>query len=250
MLWNLIDGEYHYFIKSKNHGLLELTNTKNALDVYQEQYKTTLEDVTESLSDVSQVLMTLPSLARFIDDYNSKISSKYVPASAKLNADFLMGVFGGITNSPFVGNPKNVHSPVFGAEIEMLVGTHKKHSGYFQIRHVMETDAFKYQTSELSLGYRYRFVQTSRLSLYADVKFATLNFSKATIHTDDKEWIPSASLNNTAFDLPLLIGLGADVRLTQSLYANLSYSQIFAVFFKNQGNFPSDITFGLKFKVN
>ncbi|HUH27319.1 outer membrane beta-barrel protein [Gelidibacter sp.] len=251
LLWNIIDDHYRYFIKTQDNQLSELINTKNADNIYQEQYKSTLKDLTNNTMDVSKVKLKLPSLARFVDQYNRAVDPDYVSMNSKFKPDFHLGVFGGITNSPFVRNPQNEKSAVFGAEIEMLGGANNRHSGYLQLRHMAETDAFKYKTTELSLGYRYRFVQTSRFSLYGDAKFATLNFTKATItFTDDKDITKTEYLDETAFDLPLIIGLGADLKLSNSIYANLSYNQIFAVFFKNQGNFSSDITLGLKFKVN
>lgn len=250
LLWNIIDNQYRYFIKTQDHQLMELTNTKNADNAYQEQYKSTLKDLTNNTIDISNVKLSIPSLARFIDRYNSSVDPDYVSMNANFNPEIRLGVFGGITNSPFVGNPQNVKSAVFGAEIEMLVSANKRHSGYLQLRHVAEKDDFKYKTTELSLGYRYRFVQTSRFSVYGDAKFATLNFTKATITGVDDDIISSEHVNETAFDIPLIIGLGADVKLSNSIYANLSYNQIFAIFFKNQGNFSSDITLGLKFNVN
>lgn len=251
LLWNIIDQQYRYFIKTDDHQLVELINTKNANNIYQEQYKASLKDLTKNTLDVSKVKLNLPSLARFIDRYNSAVNPNYVAMHSNFDPDIRLGVFGGITNSPFVGNPQNEKSTVIGAEIEILGGVSKKHSGYLQLRHVAEKDEFKYTTTELSLGYRYRFLQTSRFSLYGDAKFATLNFTKASItYTDDSSNTQIETIDETAFDLPLIIGLGTDVKLSNIIYANLSYNQVFAVFFKNQGNFPTDITLGLKFKVH
>lgn len=251
LLWNIINNEYRYFVKSQDHPLTELINTKNADHQYQEEYKSTLQDLTNHTIDVSNVQMSLPSLARFIDDYNRSVNPDYVAMHSKFHPELRMGVFGGITNSPFVSNPENEKTAVFGAEIEILDGKKKRHSGYLQLRHVTETDVFQYKTTELSLGYRYRFVQASKFSVYGDAKFASLNFSKATInYTDSNALIQTDHIDETAFDLPLIIGVGADLRLSPHLYANLSYNQIFAVFFKNKGNFSTDITLGLKFKVN
>lgn len=251
LLWTIIDDEYRYFIKTQDHQLVELINTKSADHVYQEEYKSTLKELTDNSIDVSKVKLSLPSLARFIDRYNSFVNPDYVSMHSNFNPDIRLGVFGGITNSPFVRNPQNVISTVVGAEVEMLGGTDNRHSGYLQLRHVAEQDKFKYQTTELSLGYRYRFFQKPRFSLYGDAKFATLNFTKATVtYIDDNNVTNTEHIDETAFDLPLIIGLGADVKLSHTIYANLSYNQIFAIFFKNQGNFSSDITLGLKFKVN
>lgn len=251
LLWNNIDNQYRYFIRTEDKQLLELVNTKNADNTYNQQYKATLKEVTNNTLDVSKVNLDLRDLAHFIDQYNAYVSPDYAALRSKLKAELRLGVFGGITNSPFVGNPENVKSTVIGGEIEMLTGANKKHSGYLQLRHVAEKDAFKYQTTELSLGYRYRAIKTSAFSVYGDVKFATLNFTKATVtFEDDASNTITDQINETAFDVPLIIGVGVDIKLSNVIYANVSYNQLFAVFFKNQGNFSSDITLGLKFKLN
>ncbi|MBA6153152.1 outer membrane beta-barrel protein [Gelidibacter maritimus] len=251
LLWNIIDEEYRYFIKTQDDQLVELINTKNANGVYQEQYKSALKDITNNTLDVSKLKLRLPSLARFIERYNTAVNPDYISMHASFHPEIRLGIFGGITNSPFVENPQNVKSAVFGAEVEMLVTANRRHSGYLQLRQVAEKDEFKYQTTELSLGYRYRFIENSRFSVYGDAKFATLNFTKATvIYIDENDTINTEHIDETAFDIPLIIGLGADVKLSNTIYANLGYNQIFAIFFKNQGNFSSDITLGLKFKIN
>lgn len=251
LLWKVIDHQYRYFIQTENQELIELVNTKNTTQHYQEEYKLTLRKVTNNKVDVSDVEMTLPSLARFIDRYNTLANPEYIPLHSKGYAQLNLGIFGGITNSPFVGNPENIKSIVIGGELELLTGASKRHSGYLQLRHVAETKEFEYKTTEISLGYRYRFVKTSALSLYGDVKFATLNFSKATLIDEDStdNNIPER-VEDTAFDAPLIFGLGADWNISQRMAINLSYNQLFALFLKNQGNFSTDFTAGLKFKLN
>lgn len=251
LLWNSIDNQYRYFIKTENNQLLELANTKNADNTYNEEYKATLKELTDNTLDTSKINFNLRDLVYFIDQYNASVSSDYIATRSKFDAEFRLGAFGGITNSPFVGNPENINTPVFGGEIEMLAGADKRHSGYLQLRHVSEKDAFKYKTTELSLGYRYRGINTSVISVYGDAKFATLNFTKATITFEDETHNSNTEhISETAFDVPLIIGIGADIKLSSVIYANISYNQLFAIFMKNQGNFSSDITLGLKFKLN
>lgn len=251
LLWNTVSGQYRYFVRTDDNQLVELKNTKNADNHYQKEYLETLKNLTNNTLGVYDVDMTLPSLARFIDRYNATKDPDYLSSSQKGYAEFRIGVFGGITNSPFVGNPENETSTVIGGEVELLTGSNQRHSGYVQLRHVAEKKDFKYKTTELSLGYRYRFIKTSAVSVYGDAKFATLNFSKFT-HTyeDNNLEIVTEEVNDTAFDVPIIVGVGADWKISNSIYANFSYNQLFAVFFKNQGNFSTDITVGLKFKLN
>ena len=69
-------------------------------------------------------------------------------------------------------------------------------------------------------------------------------------YEDNNLEIVTEEVNDTAFDVPIIVGVGADWKISNSIYANFSYNQLFAVFFKNQGNFSTDITVGLKFKLN
>ena len=48
LLWNIIDGQYRYFVRTENGSIQELVNTKNPdTKKYQEQYKTTLNQLTK-----------------------------------------------------------------------------------------------------------------------------------------------------------------------------------------------------------
>ena len=175
LLWNIIDNEYRYFIRTSNNTITELVNTKDENDDYKQEYKTTLESATSGLS-AKKVNLTLPSLITYLETYNKTQDTTFESTHEKSKAQLHLSVFGGITNSPFVDNPENVKTPVFGAELEVSEDRESpRHSGFFQIRHVLEDkDKFPYSTTELSLGYRFRFVRTKGFSLFADVKGGTV----------------------------------------------------------------------------
>jgi hypothetical protein len=158
-----------------------------------------------------------------------------------------LGVFGGITNSPFINNPNNTKSPQFGAELELLDGNRiKRHALFMQLRHVFETDDFKYSTTELALGYRFRVINARSFSLYGQSKFATLNFLKNTVPGAND--VP-VDINETVVDIPLTFGIGADIRLTDSSYLTINYNELFAALVENNGNFSTNITLGYKFNL-
>ena len=252
LLWNIIDNEYRYFIRTSNNTITELVNTKDDNDSYQEEYKTTLTNATSGGGmSADKVNLTLPSLITYLEAYNKTQDTNFTSSHSKSKAQLRLLVFGGLTNSPFVTNPDNVKTPVFGTELEASEGKESpRHSGFLQLRHVLENkDEFPYSTTELSLGYRFRFVKSKAVNLFADVKVATLNFSKATVERPINEVNVLVEESDTAFDIPFIFGIGADFRISDNSFITLSYNQLFAAFLDNQGNFSTDFTLGYKFNL-
>lgn len=245
LLWNIIDGRYRYFVRTTDNSITELVNTRDENRNYQEEYKTTLQNLT-GITPV-KVNFTLVDLKAFIDDYNISQNPSYESSVYNAKLQLMLGVFGGITNSPFIGNPNNTKSPQFGAELELLDGNHiKRHALFMQLRHVFETDEFKYSTTELTLGYRFRVINARSFSLYGQSKFATLNFLKNTVPGAND--VP-VDINETVVDIPLTFGIGADIRLTDSSYFTINYNELFAVLVENNGNFSTNLTVGYKFNL-
>jgi hypothetical protein len=250
LLWNIIDNEYRYFIRTSDNSITELVNTQDDSDNFQEQYKSTLENATSGIS-AKKVNLTLPSLTTYIETYNKSQDSNFESTHSKSKAQLRLMVFGGVTNSPFVKNPDNVKTPVFGAELEVAEGKESpRHSGFFQIRHVLEDkDKLPYSTTELSLGYRFRFVKSKRFNLFADVRGATLNFSKSTVPIAENGVVTFQEVSDAAFDIPFIFGVGADIRVSECSFITIGYNQLFAAFLDNQGNFSTDVTLGYKLKL-
>lgn len=250
LLWNIIDNQYRYFIRTSDNSITELVNTTDDNDNYQEQYKATLENATSGMS-ASKVNLTLPSLITYIESYNKSQDATFESTHSKSKAQLRLSVFGGITNSPFVTNPDNVKTPVFGVELEVAEGKESpRHSGFLQIRHVLEDkDKLPYSTTELSLGYRFRFIKSRGFNLFADVKGATLNFSKSTGPIAENGVVTVKEVSDTAFDIPFIFGVGADIRVSECSFITLGYNQLFAAFLDNQGNFSTDVTLGYKLRL-
>jgi len=194
--------------------------------------------------------LTLFSLKEFIDTYNTSADSSYQSTAVRNKLQFRIGVFGGLTNSPFINNPDNLTTPLFGGELEVLdVDQISRHAVFLQAKHVLEQDELQYSTTELALGYRFRFINKASFSLYGNVKFATLNFSKATVLINNDDVITTEEFNQTAFDIPFIFGVGADIRVTENSFITLAYNELFALFLDNQGNFSQDFAIGYKFNL-
>lgn len=252
LLWNVINNEYRYFLRTSDNSITELVNTKDDNKKYQEEYKSVLSDATASSGmSADKVNLTLQGLRDFIDDYNKLKDTAYVSTNVRSKAQLRLAIFGGITNSPFVRNPNNIKTPVFGAELEVSEGKESpRHSGFFQIRHVLEDeDEFPYTTTELSLGYRFRFIRSRGFNLFADVKAATVNISKSTVPIAQDGVVSLQEISDTAFDVPFVFGLGADIRVSKSSFITIGYNQLFAAFIDNEGNFSTDITLGYRMQL-
>ncbi|PWK19006.1 hypothetical protein [Xanthomarina spongicola] len=254
LLWNIIDGQYRYFVRTENGSIQELVNTKNPdTKKYQEQYKTTLNQLTKDYGlSAEKVNLTLASLKDYINMYNSTsdLNYSYEPR-AKLKSR--LGVFGGVTNQPFVNNPNNTSVPFFGAEFEIYGDSRfKRHAGYFNLRTALEADDFKYASTELGLGYRFRFINKSNFSIYGNLTFVTYTFYNQTTTYEDST-NPGSYItedqSGSNLEAPFIFGLGSDIKITKNGYLTLAYNNLFALFIENQGNFPIDFALGFKFNL-
>lgn len=246
LLWNIIDGQYRYFIRTEDGTFTELKNSKNDHKTYQEEYKSALHLLTDGLP-TDKVKLTLYSLKNYIDTYNASKDSNYIPTTTKSNVAFRLGFSGGITNHPFVGNPDNIKTPMIGAELELFeANALPRHSGFLQARHTFDADDFNYSTNEIALGYRYRIINKSTFSIYSQVKLATLNITGFTFENENGEDI---SDNETSFDVPFIFGLGSDIKVGENSFITIIYGELFALFLNNRGNFSTDIAVGYKFNL-
>lgn len=249
LLWNIIDGNYRYFAKTNTNTIVELKNSK-VDGKYQFEYRDLLTELTDNSMSTKRLKLTLFDLSEFFDAYNSSVDTAYESTVSRNKLLFRLGVFGGITNSPFVTNPDNLTTPLFGGEFEVLdVNQISRHAAFFQIKHVLEQDELQYSTTELALGYRFRAINKAKFSLYGNVKFATVNFSNAVVTTNNNGNITTEEFNETAFDVPFIFGIGADIRVTENSFITLAYNELFAILLDNQGNFSQDFTIGYKINL-
>ena len=246
LLWNIIDGKYRYFVRTENGDITELKNTKQPKGTYLQEYKTTLSSLTNGMS-TENLKLTTYALRDFIDKYNTSADPSYVSTITKSKVGFRLGFFGGITNHPFVDNPNNIKVPLIGAELELYeANVMSKHSGFLQAKHTFNTDDLDFNTTEFSLGYRYRIINKSCFSIYGQVKLATVNFASSTFTDGNNMEMP---INETAFDAPFIFGIGSDIKVGKNSFITIVYSELFAVFLDNQGNFSTDIALGYKFTL-
>ncbi len=247
LLWNIVDKQFRYFVKTADGNVSELLNTKDSSNNYQEQYKIQLKELTKGANvNTNDLKFTLNDLTQFFKHYNSAIGhSAYLDEKPILK--FRLGFYGGITNHPFVNNMNNTKVPFFGTELEVFSSNeNSNHAGFFSIEHALDNDDFKYTSTQLALGYRYRFINKSSFNIYGNALLATYNFSKRTILLTSTT---NEVVKNSTFKIPFAFGLGADIKISDGSFITLSYNELIALFVDNNGNFPIDFAVGYKFNL-
>jgi len=140
----------------------------------------------------------------------------------------------------------------FGAEFEFVSDKKTpRHAGFASVRYTTDKDEFQYSSNQIALGYRFRFLQSENINVYAQTKFATYTISESTttyVDSDDPGVLISSKDSGSAFDAPFIFGLGADIKLGNG-YVTLVYDSLFAAFVDNQDNFPVDFAIGYKFNL-
>lgn len=248
LLWNSIDQRYRYFIK-KGTQIQELENTKGAKGKFQEEYKALLATLTGM--DTSKIKLTLPSLKKFITQYNVSVDNTADNTVSEASTHLRLLGYGGITNHPYVDNPNNTQLPQFGIEAEVFgISNTPRHALYLGVSHALKSDDFEYSNTQLYLGYRFRFVNANRFNLYANATVATYNFSRVTntyILEDNSVLVDTVSENN--FDAPFSFGIGGDLKICDNSYITIMYNELVALFLDNEGNFSTNFVIGYKFTL-
>lgn len=252
LLWNVIDGNYRYFVE-KDGEIEELTNTKNNSGSFQEEYLITLKELTgNSEVNSKSVKLILPSLRDFVNQYNASADPNYVITQYKIELKSRLGLFAGVTNNPFIENPDNLTTPLFGAELELYDDNiAKRHATFLQLTHILENDELKYSTTEIALGYRFRFIYSEKFNMHANLKLVTLSFSNSTVTYVDEDTMEEFTEDKsaTSFDAPVIFGIGADLKISDNSFITFYYNELFALSLDNQGNFSTNIALGYKFKL-
>lgn len=249
LLWNIINNQYRYFVRTTSGEIIELKNTKGENNKFQEEYKQIIKELTENKLETNKLNLTLVDLRKILNTYNKSIDSNYAQQNVKKKLQTRMAIFGGITNHPFVNNPENIKTALVGGEFEIFEATAMpRHSGYIQLRNTFESDDFKFKTTEISLGYRFRFIKTEPVNIFGNFTFATLSFTASDL-PDEINPLINVNEKSTSFDVPLMFGLGADIKIADGHFITLGYNELFALLIDNQGNFPIDFTVGYRFDL-
>lgn len=251
LFWTMQENEYRYFVR-KGDKMLELKNTSLQGEP-QEEYKNQLQDLAKGVEiSTEHVDFVLYDLRFFVNRFNAKVHKDYEFNTSTPNFQKRIGFFVGLSNNKYTHNPQNILVPIIGLEFEiydpnLLPG----HSVFFQFRQSFEQDEYKYVSSQLSLNYRFKFLNFRNFNFHLDAELATFLYSQ------NQEAITGANGNiigyrkddGFTFTSPLSFGIGTDIRITAESFITFSYNDIVSIVLDGNGAFPLDFTLGYKYNL-
>lgn len=250
LLWNVIDGEYRYFSKKGNE-IVELKNTRTG-DGYQEEYKETLRLQTgDANMDTSRLKLTLPGLRKFFIAYNKAVDPNFVDPTENFDLEVRLGLLGGVSNAIFNDNPDNTLLPVGAIDLELIEQAKlRRHSLVVRFKQLFKSSDFEFRSSQVSMNYRFKFVQSSSVDIYTNVKFVSYTHVKRDIITVDPNTQQTTveSVSGGDFQTPANFGVGADIPLGNG-FITVTYNDIFSIGLDSNGEFPVDFTVGYKINL-
>ena len=238
------DGRFRYFVKDKNEVITELLNTKTG-KAYNHEYQTQLYTLTQQ--NASNRKFTMYGIRGFVSDYNKTQDVNFVGDEPN---DLIakLAFFGGMSNNPFIENPENKFLGFAAAEVEISNKANKsRHAGFANLRYTFSSSDIDYTALQLALGYRFKFVNTEKIKVFAQTKFATITYSEIPEFNATNLQVENTS--GTTFDAPLIFGLGADFKVGTNGNITIIYDSLFSALFKNNYNFPLDFAIGYKLNL-
>lgn len=250
LLWNIIDGAYHYYVK-KDGAITQLENTK-VDGKYREEYKETLSNLTaDSPASTDKVKFTLAGLKTFLNAYNLRVDPAYSDGEQDIRLKLRFGPFAGISNAIFTDNPTNTSLLVVGADLELIDEIKlRRHSVVMRFKQTIQNSEYKFNSSQLSLNYRFKFVKQQTFDVFINGKFVAYTYSSRDDIPNPNFGMPGQpeffSASGGDLSAPATFGLGADIALGNG-HLFVTYNDIVGIGVDSNGEFPMDITVGYKF---
>ena len=245
LLWNVIEGQYRYFLKKDDH-IAELTNTKKNKR-YQEEYKEVLKQQTlDAPVPTKKVKLTLPSLHDFFVKYNSLRDANFVDERQNIQLQMLVGGYLGATNSIYTKNVTNETQAVIGAELELIDPIKlKRHAAVLDLRHTFKGSDNPYAATQASLNYRFKFIKTNTFEMFVGVKFISFTYYSTKILNAAGEM---AADSGNQFNAPFTFGVGASYKVGNG-YITFGYHDIVGLNVESNNEFPIDFSLGYKIRL-
>ena len=245
LLWNTIDNQYRYFLK-KDAAITELKNTRSE-GRFQEEYKDVLKSYTQDVSiSTDNVNLTLPSLHDFVVNYNKMKNTNFSDNRRDVSLKLLLGVFAGVTNSVFTENVSNDSQLIAGLELELTDPSKlKRHAAVVEFKQTFEGSKHKYSASQFSLNYRFKFVKTPVLDMYANVKFASVSIYSKEIFVTRPSGVVVEKESGSYLSSPIALGIGVDYKIGEG-YVTFGYRDFVGLNVDSNNHFPMEFTLGYK----
>ncbi|MGO1751159.1 MAG: hypothetical protein ACTHYV_01590 [Psychroflexus sp.] len=185
------------------------------------------------------------SLVIFTERFNHRVDDKVDKLSLGLS------VFGGISNQFLFTNPNNEKYGVAGAELELSNRKmFRRHSLFFQFNQTINTTDYDFNLSQLTLNYRFRFIDTKYFYAAANVEFFSLNYVsfENSYYNQDEELVVEDE-ETTALDTPISFGASLNFNLSKVTTIFVSYNDFVALGVNDNGETPLDFSLGLRFAL-
>ncbi|MBJ6367753.1 hypothetical protein [Snuella sedimenti] len=233
-----------FFIKDKSNDIIELIHPRDGGNTY----KKTLESLTQGKNMSAQLVgFGRYSLKQFVKAYNSNGHRKYAYTDERVQAQLRIGIYSGVTNHPFIDTPRQVSAALFGAILEVYEkNSAARQSGYISIEQALGNVNMGYASTQFGLGYRFRYIKNSWFNEYLNLQLANFTFSNRTFESSNDE---NKHEKRASFSVPLVFGLGMDIKVGDTSFITLNYNEIFAVFADYHNSFPVNFIIGYKFNL-
>lgn len=228
-------GDHLYIMSYKDENVLLQKNN------YRQQIQTLLD---RSLS-MRSISFRTRSLVIFTERFNHRVDDKVDKLSLGLS------VYGGVSNQFLFTNPNNEKYVVAGAELELSNRKmFRRHSLFFQFNQTINTTDYDFNLSQLTLNYRFRFIDTKYFYAAANVELFSLNyvsFENSYYNQDDELVVEDEE--TTALDTPISFGASLNFNLSKVTTIFVSYNDFVALGVNDNGETPLDFSLGLRFAL-
>lgn len=249
LFWNE-NTENPRFFARKGDQMLEL---KDSLSSGRPQYQIDLARIAGDQDDsVLDLEFSLASLGAFFRSYNEEVRQLRAEKESRRVFASRIGFFTGLSNNVYAENPDNVLAPLVGVEFEMFNPQFSwRHSAVLDLEQSFKQEGYRYTATQLSLSYRYRFLQLNRLQIYVDATLGRLLYERDEYQVLDEQGEVLALRDDSEIKLqaPLSLGFGADYQVTQKGYITFGYNEVVSATLDSNGSFPIDITVGYRYQL-
>ena len=118
-----------------------------------------------------------------------------------------------------------------------------------QFRQIFGGSDYDFNSSQLSLNYRFKFIKSDKFDVFINAKVADYVYIKQDISvTDASGNVVNLAASGGDFQAPFALGIGADVALGNG-YLTFGLYDLVAVNLNDNGEFPLDFVAGYKFNL-
>ena len=249
LFWNETGNKFRYFVQKKDRMVELFEEPVGTKPGFREQ----LEELTDdAVIKTHEVKFVLYSLRHFVNSYNALIEEDYLFNDATADIQKRIGLFVGLSNNIYTENRNNVLAPVVGGEFEFFdPNLAPRHAAFVHLRHSFSQDEYHYNSTQLSLNYRFRALYFDGFDLHIDAELATFLYSEGQldVYNDAGEIVAIKEETGFSFTAPFSFGIGSDIQITENGFITLSYNDIFSLVLDGNGNFPVDFTVGYKYSL-